>query len=183
MLLRVISRLYFLPAFAAILFFTSCEKETFYEDSDAALQFSVDTVYFDTVFTSFGTTTKWLKVYNPYRQAVKISSVQLSGSTASAYRLNIDGTPAPEASDVIIKSKDSLFIFIEATIDPANQDSPLAVEDSILFTLNGNLQKVHLLAWGQDVHLINGEILETQTWTSGKPYLFIIPCWLRRAMY
>lgn len=171
MLLRVFSRLYFIPAFAAILFFTSCEKETFYEDSDAALRFSVDTVYFDTVFTTFGTTTKWLKVYNPYRQAVKISSVQLAGSTASVYRLNIDGTPTPQASDIIIQGKDSLFIFIEATIDPANQDSPLAVEDSILFTINGNLQKVHLLAWGQDVHLINGAVLETQTWSAGKPYL------------
>lgn len=171
MLLRGISRLYFMPAFAAILFFTSCEKEVFYKDSDAALRFSVDTVYFDTVFTTFGTTTKWLKVYNPYRQAVKISSIRLAGNSTSAYRLNIDGTPAPDARDVIIQGKDSLFIFIEATIDPANQDSPLAVEDSIIFNTNGNIQLVNLLAWGQDVHLISGEIIETQTWTPGKPYL------------
>jgi hypothetical protein len=36
---------------------------------------------------------------------------------------------------------------------------------------NGNWQDIKLLAWGQDVHLINGEIITTTTWNNDKPYL------------
>lgn len=150
---------------------SSCVKEDFYSSPEARLVFSVDTVYFDTVFTTFGTTTKWLKVFNPYKQSLKISSIQLTGGSNSNYRINVDGFASPEVNNLVIKGKDSLFVFIEATIDPANQNSPLVVEDSLFFTTNGNRQKVNLIAWGQDVNLINGEVLQTQTWTSDKPYL------------
>jgi len=53
--------------FRSILFFTlimgalffACHPERYYiEDSDAALQFTLDTVYFDTVFTTVGTITE-----------------------------------------------------------------------------------------------------------------------------
>jgi len=37
--------------------------------------------------------------------------------------------------------------------------------------LNGGEQDVDLVAWGQDVHLINGLVIETQTWENDKPYL------------
>ncbi len=165
-------RLDFLIAFTIFLLgIFSCRKEEFYEGSDARLVFSVDTVMFDTVFTTIGTTTKWLKVYNPQRQPVRIESIHLAGSPDSNYRINVDGTPGPEVRNVTLRGRDSLFIFVEATIDPANQDAPLVVEDSILFSTNGNLQQVKVLAWGQDVNLIKGEILQTQTWTAGKPYL------------
>ena len=149
----------------------SCNKEEFYEDSNATLRFSVDTVYFDTVFTGFGTTTKALKVYNPYGQSLKISSVQLAGGTASNYRINVDGVFSSSVNNVVLRGKDSLYIFVEATIDPANQNSPLVVEDSILFFTNGNAQTVNLISWGQDVHIIQGEVLQTRTWTADKPYL------------
>jgi hypothetical protein len=33
------------------------------------------------------------------------------------------------------------------------------------------VQDIDLIAWGQDVHLFNGEIISSQTWTNDKPYL------------
>ena len=46
-------------AFAAVvlLFFTQCNKERFASSSDQTVTFSADTVLFDTVFTTIGSTT------------------------------------------------------------------------------------------------------------------------------
>lgn len=155
----------------ASFFSLACEKEDIYTSEDARLRFSHDTLYFDTVFTTIGSVTRAVKVYNPYKKAVLVSSIRLAGGNQSFFRLNIDGGGGPEVSSITLRAKDSLYIFVEVTIDPANQNSPLAVEDSILFETNGNTQSLLLLAWGQDVHLIDGQILQTQTWTADKPYL------------
>jgi hypothetical protein len=155
----------------ASFFFLACEKEDLYTSGDANLGFSHDTLYFDTVFTAIGSVTKFVKIYNPYKKSVQISSIRLAGGHHSFFRLNIDGGGGPEVSNIILQARDSLYIFVEVTIDPTSQNSPLAVQDSILFETNGNTQALLLLAWGQDVHLIDGQILHTQTWTADKPYL------------
>jgi hypothetical protein len=153
--------------------FFACERLEWLQDPDAKLAFSTDTVFFDTIFTTIGSTTNQLRVYNRYDQPVKISSIALAGGSQSVFRLNIDGVPGNDATDVEIPGNDSLYIFVEVTLDPNNQDSLLFIHDSIIFITNGNLQDVDLVAWGQDVHLINGEIVETETWINDKPYLVI----------
>ncbi|KPK83660.1 MAG: hypothetical protein AMS27_12220 [Bacteroides sp. SM23_62_1] len=160
---------------AIILFgcFIKCERFEWLQDPDAKLRFSTDTVFFDTIFTTIGSTTKQLRIYNRYDQPVKISSIALAGGSRSVFRLNIDGVPGNYATDVEIPAEDSLYIFVEVTLNPNNIDSLLAIHDSIIFITNGNLQDVNLVAWGQDVHLINGEIIETETWINDKPYLVI----------
>jgi len=45
------------------------------------------------------------------------------------------------------------------------------VTNSIEFVTNTNVQNVSLIAYGQNFKLIRGEIIETTTWTSEKPYL------------
>jgi len=154
-----------------IIFLISCEKEEIITDPDVRLTFSSDTILFDTVFTTIGSTTKQLKVYNPYNQKVRISSVYLAIGDDSNFRLNINGFTNNNVTDIEIPAKDSIYIFIEVTIDPMGVNSPMVVEDSIIFITNGSEQDVDLLAWGQDMHLINGEIISSQTWTNDKPYL------------
>lgn len=73
--------------------------------------------------------------------------------------------------DIEILAEDSLFVFVEVTIDPTGSNNPLVIEDHIIFNVNGNSQKVALVAWGQDVHLINGQIICNETWSNDKPYL------------
>lgn len=162
--------------FLIVIFFgfiiLSCQREDFITDSDAKLEFSVDTVLFDTVFTTFGSTTQQLVVKNPYKENVKISSISLADNSKN-FRLNINGMPANKAKDITIRAKDSMYIFVEVNIDPVDGNSPMVVHDSILFDINGNRQDVDLVAYGQNVHLINGEMLETRTWTNDKPYLII----------
>jgi hypothetical protein len=154
-----------------LLFGISCKDESFITEADAKLSFSSDTITFDTIFTSIGSTTKQLRIYNPYKQSVRISHIYLGQGTSSYFRLNIDGDVTDNASDIEIPSKDSLFIFIEITIDPFGVNNPLVINDSIVFVTNGNVQDVNLVAYGQDVHLIDGELIESQTWVADKPYL------------
>ena len=149
----------------------SCEEEQFYTKSDAILRFSNDTILFDTVFTSIGSSTRKLIVKNPYSQNLKISSINLAGGESSPYRINIDGYSGYQLKNIEIRPKDSLYIFIEVTIDPNNNSLPLVVKDSIQFHINENYQDVKLVAWGQDVHIINSKIIQTETWINDKPYL------------
>jgi len=155
-----------------LIYFTlSCEKDEFYTSSNAKIKFSNDTVLFDTVFTTIGSATKQLIVKNPYKSSIRISSIYLAGGESSPYRLNIDGYSGTKLNNIEIRSKDSLYIFIEVTIDPTNQNLPMVVKDSIVFSLNNNIQDVNLVSWGQDVHILNSQIIQTETWINDKPYL------------
>lgn len=149
----------------------SCERLDIITDPEVKLRFSTDTVFFDTIFTTIGSTTRQLRVYNHYDQPLKITSIELAGGQGSVFRLNIDGISGNTATDLEIPPKDSIYIFVGVTLDPNNADSLLMIHDSIVFVTNGNFQDVDLVAWGQDVHLINGEIIGTETWISNKPYL------------
>ena len=152
-------------------YFFSCKDEKYITSSDVKLRFSVDTVMFDTVFTTLGSTTQNLKIYNPYGQKVLISSIKLAKGQTSNFRLNINGVAANEAHNVEIAPFDSLYIFVEVTVDPNGQNLPLVVKDSIVFETNSNRQDVHLVAWGQDFKLIKQQRLKTTIWTNEKPYL------------
>ncbi|HPF50031.1 MAG TPA: hypothetical protein PK335_00585 [Draconibacterium sp.] len=157
----------------AILFVTlfSCEDEGYMSSPDAQLQFSTDTITFDTIFTTIGSTTQRFTVRNPYQEPVLISSIRLSGGEMSNFRLNINGIVGNDLFDVEVPGHDSIYVFVEVTVDPTGQNLPMVVQDSIIFSTNANLQNVKLIAYGQDFTLIKGETIGTTTWTADKPYL------------
>ncbi|MFH0865681.1 MAG: hypothetical protein V1904_05775 [Bacteroidota bacterium] len=130
----------------------SCKKDKIITDASAKLQFSSDTILFDTVFTTVGSTTHQLIVHNTNNGKIVISNIRLAGGTASSFRINIDGVATTEAEDIEIEENDSLYIFVKVTVDPNNSNSPLVISDSIMFETNGNLQQVQLVAWGQDAY-------------------------------
>jgi hypothetical protein len=162
--------LFLIAIFTAII---SCERYDLNRSQDARLAFSTDTVIFDTIFTSIGSTTKRFRIYNNDDQPIEVSSIELAGGAQSVFRLNIDGYTSHKVSNIEIPPDDSLFIFVEVTLDPNNMDSILRIQDSIVFLTNGNLQDVDLVAWGQDVHLLHAETLQTTTWINDKPYLIL----------
>jgi len=167
-----------LSAIILLVIVLSCEREGLYTDPGARLEFSEDTVFFDTIFTTIGSATQQLRVYNRYDQPLEVRSISLAGGDRSVFRLNIDGIPGDQATNVEILPRDSVYIFIEVTLDPNNTDSLLIVQDSIIFNTNGNIQDVDLVAWGQDVHLIRGDTLQTTTWMNDKPYLVSETMWI-----
>ena len=62
----------------AALFF-ACNKESFTNNSSALLKTSVDTLHFDTVFTSTGSTSQFVKIINENDKGIHISSVKMAG--------------------------------------------------------------------------------------------------------
>ena len=136
-----------------LLSFQSCKKDDFVDNNPALkLAFSSDSILFDTIFTTVGSATLKLKVYNHHDNTINISSIRLEGGSNSFYRINVDGYPSINVSDIEIAAKDSLFIFIHLTIDPNNTNNTLVVTDKIVFETNGNVQDVDLVAWGQDAY-------------------------------
>jgi hypothetical protein len=113
--LRWLLPLFILP-FAIL---TGCQDDLV--PGQGSLDFSEDTVIFDTVFTTIGSITRQFKVYNPSSDEVTISSIYLAGGQQSKYRLNVDGTPGIIFSNVTIQGNDSMFVFVDVTLDPNNQ--------------------------------------------------------------
>ncbi len=165
------------------LLISSCRKDDEIDtDPSLRLSFSVDTVLFDTVFTTIGSATKTLTVYNRNDKAVQLSRIYLAGASAGEYQINVDGTAGTSVSDVEIQAEDSIFVFVKVRIDPTKQDAPLIRTDSIIFELNGNEQDVDLVAWGQDAHYYTPKIFpknfpaysviqENTVWENDKPYV------------
>lgn len=160
----------------SVICLSGCKKESFTTSSSAKLAFSTDTVLFDTVFSTVGSTTYYLKVYNRNNDHIRISEIRLEGGNQSQYRINVDGINGTVHHDVEIRPNDSLFIFVEVTVDPGNVNMPFIVEDRILFKTNGNDQHVVLNAWGQDAYFHGGlrqfnYLGCNETWNNDKPHV------------
>lgn len=164
---------YFILCIVGLSFF-SCQPEEEIIDFDFTngLEFSTDTILFDTVFTGAGSTTKRLKIFNPSQNTLKISSIKLGGGNSSPYKILVNGTEPNQSEELLILGKDSILILVEVFIDPQDKNSPYLVNDSILFETNGINQQVKLIAWGQDAHYLGYEIIECNTiWTNERPYV------------
>lgn len=152
--MKILFKLFFGIILLAFILFdlTSCKKDKLITDSSAKLEFSQDSVLFDTVFTTIGSSTKNIRVRNKNNQRIKISAIELAGGNASPFIVNVDGMPGKSFSDVEIAANDSIYIFIQVNVNPTNSNSPLIISDKLNFIVNGNTQSVALEAWGQDAY-------------------------------
>ena len=180
-----------LLSLAVVVLFGCRRDELFTDDPGASLDFTQDTVLFDTIFTTVGSVTKRFVARNLGDQAVRVN-IALEGGSPSPFRINVDGASGISFSDVEILGGDSIYVFVEATLDQSNTNNPLIIEDRILFNTNGNEQEVLLVAWGQDAHFFypdraiqgfprfsiiaglddnGGTTCETVVWPNDKPYV------------
>ena len=154
--------------------FTSCDDEEAYTTSPSALlEFSADTVRFDTVFTTIGSSTQLFKVYNRGGESLMLPSIRLASGGRSGFRVNVDGMSGTEFADVEVRNGDSLYVFVEVTVDPRNEDNPFLLRDSLQFLLQSGLyQQVQLEAYGQDMIVLRGVSFATDTTLTGeRPYV------------
>ena len=178
---------HFITIITAVIVLFSCSKEDeiLY---NGKLDFSNDTITFDTVFASIGSITKTLTIYNNNSSDI-YSNISIKGISAANYRMNIDGVPGNNQNDILIPKKDSIFIFIEVTVDPSSNSTPYILSDSLVFETGDNMQSVKLVAWGQDANfytpntygqIINGsdttkiyyhQISSNQVWSNDKPHV------------
>ncbi len=150
---------------------SSCRKDFEFSPSTGSLQFSKDTIYLDTVFSNIGSSTYNLKVYNKTDDDISIPSVGLALGEASNYRLSVDGIAGKSFNNIEVLAKDSLFIFVETTVN-INDFTPngnYIYTDQIEFDSGSNLQTVELVTLIQDAVFIYPErdgttkVIETLT--------------------
>ncbi|MFM2388014.1 MAG: hypothetical protein RL660_2771 [Bacteroidota bacterium] len=162
-----------LAIFVAIHTLSACRKQSFIT-SNALLEFSTDTVSFDTVFTTVGSVTQEFLIYNRNNKWLKLDDIRLRKGSASNYRLNIDGAPQSSATNLEIAPFDSMYVFVAITVDPSAADLPFIVEDDIDIQYAGTSKSVHLMSYGQNAIFINDSVLQGNiTWTKQKPYVVV----------
>ena len=132
----------------------SCHKELF--TTKGAVSFSTDTLTFDTVFTTLGSVTMGFTVRNTQSRSINISDIKLMQQAGTQFRINVNGLPPSTAGieykNVDIPAHDSIYVFVEVTINPNNANNPFVVLDQIQFVTNGITQNVVLEAMGQNAH-------------------------------
>ena len=157
-----------------VLFFLSCTKESFTTDPAAMITTSVDTLHFDTVFTTTGSTSQFVKIINENDQGIKVSSVRLIDGASSPFKINVDGVPGPKVQDIEIAAHDSAYVYVTVTINPNASSLPFVVHDILEITFNGNRKLVYMDAYGQNAHFFrNKTIGADETWNNDLPYVLI----------
>jgi hypothetical protein len=152
----------------------ACRKNDFTSDDGAFLRTSVDTLHFDTVFTTTGSITQVFKIFNPNDKGIRISSIRLMGDAASQFKINVNGLPGPVVSGTELRNNDSIFVFATVTINPNTDNLPFVVRDSIEIVYNNNKTIVQLEAYGQNAHFFRGRIIKTnETWNNDLPYVIL----------
>jgi hypothetical protein len=152
----------------------SCRKDTFITGKDAVVQFSSDTLFFDTVFTTSGSITEAVKIINNNNQKLRLSDVKLMGGAGSYFSITIDGSPGPEQTGLELEANDSLYLFVAVTVKPGASNLPFIVQDSIQVSFNGNQRYIQLQAWGQNAHFLRNQTIKTNTvWDNTLPYVIL----------
>lgn len=153
--MRHISLLFLL---GIILSFCSCRSDFETVASTGDLAFSKDTVYLDTVFTNLSSSTYTLKVYNHSKNDINIPTIKFNKGLNSKYRMTVDGSQGNQGKlfeNVTLLAKDSLYIFIETTVESdSSTPTEFLYTDQIEFDGGTNLQKVELVTLVQDAILL-----------------------------
>lgn len=163
-----------LTALFILLFLFACRKETFTTNPDDRLRVDVDTLHFDTVFTSTGSVTQAFKIFNDNKKGVHLSAVQLKGGISSAFKINVNGQTGPSVSNIDIADGDSAYVFVSVQINPSMANLPFVVRDSIEVAYNGNTKLIQLEAYGRDAHFFRSRVITgNEVWNNDKPYVII----------
>ncbi|ALM07262.1 hypothetical protein SB49_05200 [Sediminicola sp. YIK13] len=179
--IRLVVLLVLLP-----ILWSSCRKDFEYSPSAGNLEFSKDTVYLDTIFSKISSSTYSLKVYNRSKKDLLVPRIELKGGIGSSYRLNVDGVAGSTFFDIPILAKDSIYIFIENTLDiTETAQKEYLSTDAIVFDSGANLQQVELVTLIRDaVFLFPGKFkngpgasfsLPAENGTSSQIEGFVLP--------
>jgi hypothetical protein len=162
-----------MSASVVLLFFSNCKKDA---ATVSNMSFSTDTLTFDTVFTTLGSTTQYFKVFNHSRQPLTINSIKLQQLQGTQYRINVDGISGTSFTNVQIPGRDSIYVFVEVTVNPNSAATPFVIIDNVNFTIGNTTETVFLQAFGQNAHFHYGEVIysgHTETWNNDLPHVIL----------
>lgn len=167
-------KLSFLFTLFIVMVLTNCDPsfEKFSDDAGLTLNFSDRAVVFDTLFTEVNSITRRFMVYNQNKNALRVSEIYLGGGANSPYGITILGQNRKRFENVEILGEDSLLVLVTVNIDQNPNENITLAYDSLMFSTNGNLQDVKLVAWGENtIFLDNYTLSSDETWTKDNAYL------------
>ncbi|MBP3839915.1 MAG: hypothetical protein J6D35_03005 [Chryseobacterium sp.] len=166
-------KILFAFSFWMLLTAVSCNRDDITFDSPSQLlRFSADTVFLDTVYNQVRSETYAVKIYNDEDKDVMIPRIALQSGSSSLYRINVDGKAGTDFSNIPLRKKDSLYVFVE--IAPVANAPEAIAEDQIQIQTPAGNQHVTLFSVVQDAEFYiqsetNPNILGTDTnWTNEK---------------
>lgn len=169
--MNLVSRLLMPGLLSLLLAAAACTRDHGFEQ-EGMLRLPTDTLSFDTIFSSIGSTTARIKIYNPYKQKLLITDIGLKTQGNSGFRLSVDGISSSTFSDVELLPQDSLYLFVEITAGLQGLATPVLIEDAIYFVTNGHHQEIVLQAYAQDALIWRGKRIVQDTLLQAQlPYL------------
>lgn len=150
---------------ALILLYACSDGDSFSDSPSKMLSFSVDTVKLDTVFSRVPTPTKSFWVYNKSGSGIRCSKVVLAHGNQTGYRVNVDGqylssSSGFQVSNVEIRNKDSIRVFVELTAPENGMNEPSEHKDELVFLLESGVeQRVNLQAFAWDAQLLRDVVI------------------------
>jgi hypothetical protein len=170
---KILYILFIFFAGAILISQSACKKSKFLTKG-GSFGFSTDTLAFDTVFTTQGSVTKSFLITNNNNDWIKVNRIRLGKGNASAFRMNVDGEPTKDISNIDIAPFDSLYVFVAVTIDPTAIDNPFIIDDSVVVTLNETTKSLPLIAYGQNAVYVYDSVLQGNIiWTKAKPIVIV----------
>lgn len=165
--------------------FYSCKKLDNFTSQPVQLRFSTDTLNFDSLFGKLYNSndsislfprsiTLQVRVSNPSEYSVK-TNISMLGNIYGFFRLNVDGMAGKQFEQIEIGAKDSIYIFVQASIDTIQVFGFQEITDQLQFETNGNKQSVAVVAYAQGSNFYSNKVLDCSrfddmNWTNSKPY-------------
>lgn len=174
------TRLVLILGFILSLLMACSDDDSFTQSAACRLTFSADTVKFDTVFSAVPTVTNSFWVYNRSGEGIRLSDIRLEKGNQTGFRVNVDGTylgasQGYHTTNVELRNKDSIRVFVELTSPYNHASSPQQIEDNLVFMLESGVeQRVNLNAFTWDaLHLRDVHITSDSTLTAGDTPIII----------
>jgi hypothetical protein len=155
------------------------DNDSFSNNRSNVLSFSTDTVRLDTVFSTIGSATYTMWVYNNSGDGIRISKAYLRQGNQTGFRVNVDGSYldnslGSQVRDLEVRKGDSIRVFIELTAPQNMKDVAQAVEDDLMFQLeSGVAQSVRLSGCAWDALIMRDWVVERDTLVESRKPIII----------
>ena len=155
-------KLKFLLPLLTLLAAACSDYESFSDNPGFRLEFSQDTIAFDTLISTIPSSTKTLYAFNNNGNGMRITTIQLEGGAKSLFRVNVDGRYLADGiwHNFEVLKHDSLVIRIEMTPPEVGTTEPLYFQDKLHFLLENGAQQTVVLSGGSiDAYIQRGGLI------------------------
>ncbi len=125
--------------------------------SEGTLEFSNDTLNFDSLFVNFLSPSEILVTYNHTGHPVNIDRVWLENGENSEFDMIVDGIRGDDVEDIVIPNRDSVHIFVNLKSELRDDFA----EEYLNFQIGEEVQKVLLLARVKDAYYFKARYIRS----------------------